>query len=45
VEEGQGMLRRALALNPNFAFPQAEDARQRLTGDLASATNSKNVIH
>jgi len=45
VDEGKGMLRRALALNPNFAFPQAEDARQRLAVDVASATNPKNVIH
>jgi hypothetical protein len=29
------MLRKALALNPNFAFPQADDARQRLAGDSA----------
>ena len=43
--EGQGMLRQALALNPNFAFPQAEDARQRLAGNSASATNLRNVIH
>jgi tetratricopeptide (TPR) repeat protein len=26
--EGREMLKRALALNPNFAFPQAEDARR-----------------
>ncbi len=45
VEEGKAMLRRALALNPNFAFPQAADARQRLAGDSASATNPRNVIH
>jgi tetratricopeptide (TPR) repeat protein len=31
--EGEGMLRRALALNPKFAFPQAKDARHRLTGE------------
>ncbi|MGO9893218.1 MAG: tetratricopeptide repeat protein [Bryobacteraceae bacterium] len=30
VKEGEDLLRRALALNPNFAFPQAEDARRRL---------------
>jgi tetratricopeptide (TPR) repeat protein len=30
--EGKQLLRRALALNPNFAFPQAEDARRRLAG-------------
>jgi tetratricopeptide (TPR) repeat protein len=45
VDEGKEMLQKALALNPNFAFPQAEDARQRLAGDLASATNLRNVIH
>lgn len=53
AEEGKGMLRRALALNPNFAFPQADDARQRLapvqsggaSGDTESATNLRNVIH
>jgi tetratricopeptide (TPR) repeat protein len=49
VDEGKAMLRRALALNPNFAFPQAADARQRLAsdaaGDSARATNSPNVIH
>jgi tetratricopeptide (TPR) repeat protein len=48
-EEGKGMLQKALAFNPNFAFPQADDARQRLAGDLAtvgaSATNLRNVIH
>ena len=44
--EGQELLRRALALNPHFAFPQAEDARRRLSGDLAEgATNPRNVIH
>ncbi|HMD48198.1 MAG TPA: hypothetical protein VKG79_03830, partial [Bryobacteraceae bacterium] len=31
--EGEEMLRRALALNPHFAFPQAEDARHRLAGE------------
>ena len=30
LAEGEAMLRRALALNPNFAFPQAEEARHRL---------------
>jgi len=45
VEEGKGMLQKALALNPNFAFPQADDARRRLASDLASATNPQNVIH
>jgi Tfp pilus assembly protein PilF len=46
TEEGEERLRRALALNPNFAYPQAEDARRRLTGDPAdSATNLPNVIH
>jgi len=44
--EGQESLRRALALNPNFAFPQAEDARRRLSTDaVLSATNPRNVIH
>jgi predicted Zn-dependent protease len=44
--EGQDLLRRALALNPNFAFPQAGDARQRLSPDpVLSATNPRNVIH
>lgn len=43
--DGQDMLRRALALNPHFAFPQADEAR-RVLGDLGpSATNSRNVIH
>jgi len=45
AEEGRGLLQRALALNPNFAFPQAADARQRLGNDVASATNPQNVIH
>jgi predicted Zn-dependent protease len=46
IAEGQDLLRRALALNPDFAFPQAEDARRRLSGDSAnSATNPPNVIH
>jgi tetratricopeptide (TPR) repeat protein len=45
VEEGQAMLRKALALNPNFAFPQADDARRRLSGDSASATIPQIVIH
>jgi tetratricopeptide (TPR) repeat protein len=44
--EGQDWLRRALALNPNFAFPQAADARRRISSDaVASATNPRNVIH
>jgi tetratricopeptide (TPR) repeat protein len=37
VKEGEEKLRRALALNPNFAFPQAEDARHRLAGDSAAS--------
>jgi tetratricopeptide (TPR) repeat protein len=45
TEEGQAMLRKALAINPNFSFPQADDARQRLAGDSASATISQFVIH
>lgn len=44
-EEGQAMLRQALALNPNFSFPQADDARQRLAGVSASATIPQFVIH
>jgi len=35
--EGGEMLRRALALNPHFAFPQAEDARHRLAGEQSKA--------
>lgn len=46
---GQELLRQALGLNPHFAFPQADDARQRLeTASLAPdgrATNSAIVIH
>jgi tetratricopeptide (TPR) repeat protein len=30
IAEGEEMLRRALALNPNFGYPQAEDAHHRL---------------
>ena len=37
VDEGKGMLRRALALNPNFAFPQADDARERLERAIVPA--------
>jgi tetratricopeptide (TPR) repeat protein len=33
TEEGEAQLRRAIALNPNFAFPQADDARHRLSGE------------
>jgi len=36
VAKGEDKLRRALALNANFAFPQAEDARHRLSGDSAA---------
>jgi len=43
--EGQEMLRKALEFNPNFAFPQAEDARRRLAGNSASATIPQVVIH
>jgi len=44
--EGEASLRRALELNPNFAFPQAEDARRRLEASpVASATNPRNVLH
>lgn len=39
ADEGREMLRRALALNPNFAFPQAADARQRLGADTNGAVN------
>ncbi len=45
---GKEFLRQALALNPAFAFPQAEDARGRLSQTKAvaeRATNSKIVIH
>ena len=46
TEEGQDRLRRALALNPHFAFPQAEDAQRQLSGAPAhSATNIPNVSH
>jgi tetratricopeptide (TPR) repeat protein len=44
-EEGKAMLEKALALNPHFSFPQADDARRRLAGDAANAANSPNVIH
>jgi tetratricopeptide (TPR) repeat protein len=44
--EGQGLLQRALALNPKFAFPQADDARRLVSQEPApGATNSRNVIH
>jgi tetratricopeptide (TPR) repeat protein len=45
VAEGRELLQRALALNPKFSFPQADDARQRLTVLSDSATVSRNVIH
>jgi tetratricopeptide (TPR) repeat protein len=45
AEEGKALLKRALALNPHFSFPQADDARARLAGDSVSATNLRNVIH
>ena len=45
AEEGKALLEKALAFNPHFAFPQAEDARQRLAGEVTSAANSPNVIH
>ena len=45
LEEGQAMLQKALAVNPNFSFPQADDARRRLAGVSASATNPQFVIH
>jgi len=42
--EGRELLQRALALNPSFAFPQAEDARRRLSGGAAeSASNPRNA--
>jgi tetratricopeptide (TPR) repeat protein len=44
VEEGQSLLRKALALNPQFAFPQSDDAL-RLVNSSASATIPKFVIH
>ena len=44
--DGQEKLKRALALNPQFAFPQADEARRLVSGVPAlSATNSRNVIH
>jgi tetratricopeptide (TPR) repeat protein len=44
--DGQDKLKRALALNPQFAFPQADEARRLVSGSAAlSATNSRNVIH
>jgi tetratricopeptide (TPR) repeat protein len=46
TREGEDMLRRALALNPNFAFPQAEDARRRLGADtVVSAANPSGGLH
>jgi tetratricopeptide (TPR) repeat protein len=45
AEEGKTLLKRALALNPHFSFPQADDARARLAGDSTSATNLRDVIH
>jgi len=45
VEAGKEMLRKALALNPNFAFPQAEDARERLAEEIGSATIPQEVLH
>ena len=44
AKEGEDMLRRALALNPNFAFPQAEDARHKLAGFTASAANPSGAM-
>ena len=41
---GKDLLRQALALNPAFAFPQADDARQRLA-QAQSATVAEVVIH
>jgi tetratricopeptide (TPR) repeat protein len=39
---GKDLLQQALALNPKFAFPQADDARQRLA---QASTLARNVIH
>jgi len=46
-DRGRELLRQALALNPAFAFPHAEDARRRLetNGVTAGATNAQIVLH
>ena len=47
AKRGRELLQAALALNPAFAFPQAEDARRRLaeTSAAAGATNAQIVLH
>jgi len=47
ANRGRELLQEALALNPAFAFPQAEDARRRLGthGVAAGATNAQIVLH
>ena len=42
TEAGRELLQRALALNPSFAWPQAQDARMRLS---SGATITQIVIH
>jgi tetratricopeptide (TPR) repeat protein len=44
AQEGRKLLEKALALNPSFAWPQAEDARMRLA-QASGATISQVVIH
>jgi tetratricopeptide (TPR) repeat protein len=44
ADEGRELLTQAIALNPSFAWPQAEDARMRLAS-LTGATISQLVIH
>jgi tetratricopeptide (TPR) repeat protein len=44
-DEGKEMLRRALALNPHFAYPQADDARRRLGSATERATNPQGAMH
>jgi len=44
ADQGTELLAQALALNPSFAWPQAEDARTRLAS-ASGATISQLVIH
>jgi tetratricopeptide (TPR) repeat protein len=44
ADQGRELLNQALALNPSFAWPQAEDARMRLAS-ASRATISQLVIH